>query len=77
MDDAIFGLYSLGLATNRDAYIYNFARDACAENARRMTQAYLNALQEREDNPELTPDEAVRRHAKNIKWDGNLKNNLK
>ena len=27
-DDAIFRLYSLGMATNRDAYIYNFSRDA-------------------------------------------------
>ena len=29
--DAIFNLYSRGLATARDAYIYNFDRDACAE----------------------------------------------
>ena len=56
-DDAIFGLYSQGLKTGRDAYIYNFSRNACAENAQRMTQNYLNALQEREDNPELTVDE--------------------
>ena len=50
-DDAIFGLYSLGLATNRDAYIYNFSRDACAKNACRMTQDYINALQEIETKP--------------------------
>ena len=43
-DDAIFGLYSRGLATSRDAYIYNFSRDVCAENAQRMTQSYLAAL---------------------------------
>ena len=42
-DDAIFGLYSRGLETTRDAYIYNFSRDACAENARLMTQDYLAA----------------------------------
>ena len=75
-DDAIFGLYSLGLATGRDAYIYNFSRDACAENARRMTQDYLNALQEREDNPELTADEVARRRSSHLKWSQELKNKL-
>ena len=29
-DRSIFQLYSRGLATSRDAYIYNFSRDACA-----------------------------------------------
>ena len=51
-DDAIFRLYSLGLATGRDAYVYNFSRDACAENAERMAQDYLAALSEFDENPE-------------------------
>ena len=76
-DDAIFGLYSLGIGTNRDAYIYNFALETCGKNAERMTEDYLNALREREDNPELTVDEAAILHASNLKWDGNLKDNLK
>ena len=33
-DDAIFGLYSLGMVTNRDAYIYNFSLNACADSGR-------------------------------------------
>ena len=76
-DDAVFGLYSLGLVTNRDAYIYNFSRDVCAENAQRMTREYLAALSEIERNPKLMPDAAVRCHTKNIKWAGNLKDNLR
>ena len=75
-DDAIFRLYSRGLGTGRDAYVYNFTRDACAKNARRMAQDYLNALQECNDNPEVTVDNAARLHSSNIKWDLNLKNNL-
>ena len=47
-DDAIFGLFSLGLLTSRDSHIYNFSHTACAENAERMTQDYLAALQARE-----------------------------
>ena len=50
-DDAIFGLYSLGLATGKDAYLYNFSRAVCAENARRMTQDYLAAFSVMEGNP--------------------------
>ena len=75
--DAIFRLYSLGLATNRDAYIYNFSRDACVENAYRMTQNYINALQGIETNPECLIDEIIDRNTKNIKWEDNLKNNLR
>lgn len=45
-DDAIFGLYSQGLSTGRDSYLYNFSREACIENARRMTRDYLAALEE-------------------------------
>ena len=76
VDDTIFGLYSRGLTTGKDIYIYNFSRDACAENAQRMTQDYLNALQEREDNPELTVDAVARRHSSNLKWEGDLKKKL-
>ena len=77
LDDAIFRLYSQGLKTNRDAYLYNFSRNTCAENARKMTQDYLNALQEREDNPEFTVAEAARCHSSNIKWDDDLRANLR
>ena len=75
-DDAIFTLYSLGWATNRDAYVYNFSRKACAENAQQMTQEYLAAISELEENPELSADEVVRLHSTNIKWDDTLKNRL-
>ena len=44
-DDAIFSLYSRGLATSRDAYIYNFSREACAENAHAMVGDYMGAMQ--------------------------------
>ena len=76
-DDTIFRLYSQGVQSTRDAYIYNFSRDACTEMARRMTADYLSALQECEDNPELTADEAARRYTANVKWNDQLRNKLK
>ena len=76
-DDAVFKLYSNGYKSGRDPYIYNFSHDACAENARRMTEDYLRALEELERNPELTPEEVTRRHASNIKWAVELRENLR
>ena len=75
-DDAVFGLYSLGLGTNRDAYIYNFSSDACANNAEQMARDYLGALTELEQNPELTVDEVSRRHSSSIKWNDDLQKKL-
>ena len=76
-DNAIFTSYSPGFATGRDAYIYNFSHDACVENAKRMTQDYLNAIYELEANSEISVDEVANRHTSNIKWNGELKNKLK
>ena len=42
-DEAIFKLYSNGYKTGKDAYLYNFSRDACTENARKMVDDYLGA----------------------------------
>ena len=76
-DDAIFRLYSQGVKTNRDAYIYNFTHSALAENARRMTQDYLDALSELEENPELSAEEVARHHTDNVTWVGELMDSLK
>ena len=76
-DNAIFHLYSLGYSTNRDAHVYNFSRDACAENAQLMTREYLAAVRALEENPELSVAEVVHQYSTNIKWDDTLKNKLK
>ena len=75
--DAIFGLYSLGIVTSRDPYLYNFSRNACAENAERMTQDYLAAVSDMEADPELTESVAARKYASNLKWDRELENQLR
>ena len=78
-DAAIFKLFSRGLATSRDAYIYNFSREACAENGRRMVGDYQDAsraMQVNESHAEYTVDDAARLHSSNVRWDRELKNNL-
>ena len=76
-DNTVFQLFSKGYKTARDPYIYNFSRENCAKTALLMTQDYLAAISELEENPTLTKDEASRRHNSNIKWDEELKNKLK
>ena len=75
-DDAIFNQFSNGYYTGRDAYIYNFSRDVCAENARRMVEDYCGALRVCEKHPEYTADKAVRHHSSSIRWDQTLKSRL-
>ena len=76
-DDAVFKLFSSGYKTGRDVYIYNFTRDACGENVRRMLDEYNEALQWRQETPTRTVDEAARQFASNTKWDDGLKSQLK
>ncbi len=76
-DDAIFKLYSRGFATSRDAYIYNFSRDVCAVHARAMVGDYQGAMQVREARPDCTVDDAASLHSSNVRWDRELKNNLR
>jgi len=77
VDNTIFKLFSNGYKSGRDAYIYNFSRDICIQNAERMTQNYLKALQELEDNPEFTVEEVIRQYGSGVKWDRELQNNLR
>ena len=79
--DAIFKLFSNGYKTSRDAYIYNFSRDACAENARKMVDDYLGAMQELKEaqvqDRASHVEDITHRHSSNVRWDRELKNNLK
>ena len=75
--DAVFELFSRGYATSRDAYLYNFSRDTCAENARLVTKDYLGAMRVAEEHPTYGVDEVARHHSSNVRWDRELKNNLR
>ena len=76
-NEAIFKLYSRGLMTGRDAYIYNFFQDGCAANARAMVDDYLGAMQFQEEHPEYTTDDVASGYSSNVHWDGELKKNLR
>ena len=77
-DDAIFRLYSRGLETARDAYIYNYSSNTCSVNARRMVDDYLGALQELKESPNssLTVENVTERYSHNLLWDQGLRKSL-
>ena len=76
-DDAIFKLFSNGYKTGRDAYLYNFSHDVCAENGKRMTDEYMSALGWLSDYPDKDVTEATKRHSKSVIWDAKLQTSLK
>ena len=62
--------------------VYNFSRDACTKNARKMVDDYLGALRELDEFRNGSPtDEVIQeitgRHSSNVRWDRELKNNLR
>ena len=76
-DDAVFGLYSSGYKTSRDAYTYNLSRPECAANAQAMVDDYMGALLLRERRPDYPVDGAADEHSSGVRWDRELKNNMR
>jgi predicted helicase len=75
--EAIFKVYSSGVKTNRDAWVYNFRRDLVADNVRRMIDTYNEHIfrwHRLTQKPNL--DDFVTYDDRKIKWDGTLKADL-
>ncbi len=79
VNDVIFKTYSLGVSTNRDAWVRNFNRNALTENMNRMIDTYNEQVLkwEREATRNTNVDDFVISDEKKIKWSRNLKRELK
>ena len=66
---ALFEMYSLGIASNRDAWAYNFSRDALERNVK-TTFDFFNSEIERLaiEEPEIELKDWVRYSASDISW---------
>jgi len=74
----IFEVYSSGIKSNRDAWVYNFSKKKLEENMRRMIDEY-NRHVELVKKGIITKgniDEMVNNDPSKITWDGTLKNEL-
>ena len=77
--DVIFKTYSNGITTNRDAWVYNFSRNALTENISRMIDNY-NAEVARwiqRSSRDVNLDGFVMSDDMKIKWSSTLKLKLK
>ena len=78
-DGAVFKLFSNGYKTSRDAYLYNFSLEACADNARRVVENYRSAMRDW-SQAGAEPDDVdaiAERHSSHVRWDAQLKDNLR
>lgn len=71
---AIFRNYTLGLGTNRDAWVYNFSRNELGKNVARMSQVYNQTI----DMLDAGGDFSSREMSKDkIAWSSSLESNAK
>ena len=77
--DTIFHRFSNGVKTNRDAWAYNFSRNALAENISGMIDTYNAEVDrwKRQVNWDANVDDFVIADDTKIKWSGDLKLKLK
>ena len=76
--DVVFETYSLGVTTNRDAWVYNFNLNTLSENMNQSIETYnseVNRWRHRENRSENVDDFVVSDDTK-IKWSETLKRNM-
>ncbi len=77
--DVIFKTYSLGVSTNRDAWVYNFNRNILADNMNRLIGTYNAEVDrwKRRENRDANVDDFVAYDDTKISWSRDLKAKLK
>ena len=76
---AIFKTYSLGVSTNRDAWVTNFNRNALAANVQRTIENYNAEVDrwKRRGDHDAKPDDLIEYDDTEISWSRDLKVKLK
>jgi predicted helicase len=81
---AVFGMYSQGLLSARDAWAYNMGRDTLATNMRRMIDAfntdrtrYAKACEGKQKDQWPVVEEVIDTDPKRISWTHNLKEDVR
>jgi predicted helicase len=71
--ESIFGLYSLGLVTNRDAYVYDFNAEQLIRKTKRMIAAYRRALASAKEDERPDVGDLIDVSDSAIKWTRQVK----
>ena len=82
--ESFFVTYAIGLASNRDSWVYNFSRQAVADNMNRMIEfyneqrvLYHTKTKDIAENEKPDAEDIVSNDAGKISWTVNLKSDLK
>ena len=82
-ENGVFEVYSNGLKTNRDAWIYNFSSNSLSDNLIKMINFYNEQLKRYKtyknkmpQGKKLSIEEIIDNNPQNISWSVNLKNDL-
>jgi predicted helicase len=76
---SFFSTYAIGIATNRDAWVYNFSEDSLKSNIKKMICFYneQRKLIENELKKKLSIDDCLDTNPQKISWTVNLKKDIK
>ena len=79
VEGTLFKTYSLGVSTNRDAWVYNFNRNVLTENMQAMIEFYNSEVLkwEHQTEPNVNVEDFVTYDDAKIKWTDRLKSELK
>lgn len=79
-EKSFFETYAIGVATNRDAWVYNFSAKAISDNMQRMIYfyneqmaAYAEAIKE---TPSLKVEDFINQDSTKISWTRSLRNDM-
>ena len=77
--ETLFKTYSVGVVTARDAWVYNFTRNALKENLTQMMEYYNGQVfqWERRSNRDINVNDFIDTDDTRIKWTRSLKSKLK
>jgi predicted helicase len=75
--DSFFVTYSLGLSTNRDAWVYNFNKESIRSNMCRMIEFYNSELVRLQKFPKDKILKSLNSNPTKISWSVNLKKDIK
>ena len=79
--DTVFRIYGRGVATSRDAWVYNYSKGKLIQNMQAMIGFYneqLGSFQKaRKKTPSLEVDEFIDNNPTKIKWDRRIKKGLR
>lgn len=77
---SFFNLVSMGIATNRDAWDYNFSKDSLNDNIQRTVEVYNNLIdllkEKRNISPNIAFEDVVTFDETKISWSSSLTSNL-